>query len=179
MGIAKNIDMLAFAIANGMTQGVLPLIGYTYAANKWKRMRSVIKKAFIYSVAVALAGAVLLFVCAVPVVKGFIDDKETVAYGQHFLRIICITCPAVSVTMMIISVFQATGQKTRPMILSLLRKGGLDIPFMFLMNAAAGANGIPWATPIADSLAMGMALVLFIPYRKQLKETMENFSEKE
>ena len=125
-------------------------IGYTYAANKWKRMRSVIKKAFIYSVAVALAGAVLLFVCAVPVVKGFIDDKETVAYGQHFLRIICVTCPAVSVTMMIISVFQATGQKTRPMILSLLRKGGLDIPFMFLMNAAAGANGIPWATPIAD-----------------------------
>ena len=162
-----------------MTQGVLPLIGYTYAANKWKRMRSVIKTAFIYSVAVALAGAVLLFVCAVPVVKGFIDDKETVAYGQHFLRIICVTCPAVSVTMMIISVFQAAGQKTRPMILSLLRKGGLDIPFMFLMNAAAGANGIPWATPIADSLAMGMALVLFIPYRKQLKETMENFSEKE
>ena len=179
MGIAKKIDMLAFAIANGMTQGVLPLIGYTYAANKWKRMRSVIKTAFIYSAAVALAGAVLLFVCAVPVVKGLIDDKETVAYGQHFLRIICITCPAVSVTMMIISVFQATGQKTRPMILSLLRKGGLDIPFMFLMNAAAGANGIPWAIPIADSLAMGMALVLFIPYRKQLKETMENLSEKE
>ena len=176
---ASNLDMLAFAIANGMTQGVLPLIGYNYAANKWKRMRSVIKTAFIYSVAVALAGAVLLFVCAVPMVKGFIDDTETVAYGQHFLRIICITCPAVSVTMMIISVFQATGQKTRPMILSLLRKGGLDVPFMFLMNTVAGADGIPWATPIADSLAMGMALVLFIPYRKQLKETMDNFSEKE
>jgi Na+-driven multidrug efflux pump len=87
-------------------------------------MRSVIKMAFIYSVAVALTGAVLLFVCTVPMVKGFIDDTETVAYGQHFLRIICITCPAVSVTMMIISVFQVTRQKTRPMILSLLRNGG-------------------------------------------------------
>ena len=53
---ASNLDMLAFAIANGMTQGVLPLIGYNYAANKWKRMRSVIKTAFIYSVAVALQG---------------------------------------------------------------------------------------------------------------------------
>lgn len=83
MGIAKKIDMLAFAIANGMTQGVLPLIGYNYAAKNFPRMRSAIKTAFIYSVAVASVGAVLLFVCAVPVVRGFIDDAETVAYGQH------------------------------------------------------------------------------------------------
>ena len=162
-----------------VSKAVITLIIPNYAANKWKRMCSIIKTAFTYSVAVALVGAVLLFVCAVPLVKGFIDDAETVAYGQHFLRIICITCPAVSVTMMIISVFQATGQKTSPMVLSLLRKGGLDVPFMFLMNAVSGADGIPWATPIADSLAMGMALVLSIPYKKQLKETMENFTEKE
>lgn len=60
------------------------------------------------------------------------------------------------------------------MVLSLLRKSGLNVSFMFLMNAVAGADGIPWATPIADSLAMGMALILFIPYRKQRKKTMEN-----
>lgn len=142
-------------------------------------MRSVIRTAFLYSVAVASAGAILLFTCAVPVVRGFIDDARTVAYGQHFLRIICITCPAVSVTMMIISIFQATGQKTKPMILSLLRKGGLDVPFMFIMNAAAGADGIPWATPIADCLAVGLAILLFLPYRKQLQKTMENVSETE
>ena len=174
MGIAKKIDMLAFAIANGMTQGVLPLIGYNYAAKNYSRMRSAIKTAFIYSVAVASAGTIFLFTCAVPVVRGFIDDAETVAYGQNFLRIICITCPAVSVTMMIISIFQATGQKTKPMILSLLRKGGLDVPFMFIMNAAAGADGIPWATPIADCIAAGLSILLFVPYGKRLKETMGN-----
>lgn len=74
--------------------------------------------------------------------------------------------------MMIISIFQATRQKTRPMILSLLRKGGLDIPFMFLMNTIAGVNAIPWAITISDYLAMGVALVLFIPYKKRLKETI-------
>lgn len=169
MGIAKKIDMLAFAIANGMTQGVLPLIGYNYAARNYSRMRSTIKTAFVYSLAVAAVGTILLFTCAVPVVRFFINDPDTVAYGQHFLRIICITCPAISVTMMIISIFQATGQKTKPMILSLLRKGGLDVPFMFVMNILAGADGIPWATPIADCLAMTVALVLFVPYWKQLR----------
>lgn len=172
MGIAKKIDMLAFAIANGMTQGVLPLIGYNYAAHNYARMRAAIKTAFAYSLAVALAGAVLLFTCAVPVVRFFIDDGETIAYGQYFLKIICITCPAISVTMMIISIFQATGQKAKPMLLSLLRKGGLDVPFMFLMNRLAGANGIPWATPIADFLAMTTGLILFIPYWRQVNQAI-------
>lgn len=118
-------------------------------------------------------GAILLFVCAVPIVRFFIDDPATVAYGQHFLRIICITCPAIAVTLMIISIFQATGQTVKPMFLSMLRKGGLDIPFMFLMNKIAGADGLPWATPIADFLAMVTALILFLPYWKRMQETNE------
>ena len=173
MGIAKKIDVLAFAISNGMTQGVLPLIAYNYASQNYRRMRSAIKTAFLYTLVVATVGAVFLFVCAVPVLKFFIDNAATVAYGQHFLRIICITCPAISVTMMVIAVFQATGQKTKPMILSLVRKGGFDVPFMFMMNAVAGVDGIPWATPISDVLAMLTALVLFIPYWKKVNARMK------
>lgn len=111
------------AIAGGMTQGVLPLIGYNYASKNYSRMRSAVKTAFLYSVVIAVAGTVLLFTCAVPVVRSFISDEETVVYGQHFLRIICLTCPAVS------------------------------------------------ATPIADFLAMGIALCLFIPYGKRFRDS--------
>ncbi|MBE6670945.1 MAG: MATE family efflux transporter [Ruminococcaceae bacterium] len=168
MGIAKKIDILAFAIANGITQGVLPLIGYNFAAKNYARMRAAIKTSFVFCLIVSIIGAIFLFTCAVPVVKFFISDAETVAYGQHFLRIICITCPAISVTMMIITIFQATGQKTKPMILSFLRKGGIDVPFMFIMNYIAGASGIPWATPISDVLAMAVALILFVPYWKKM-----------
>ena len=168
MGIAKKIDMLAFAIANGMTQGVLPLIGYNYAAKNIARMRASIKTSFLYSMIVAAAGAVFLFVCAVPVMRLFIDNAATVAYGQHFLRVICVTCPAISITMMIITIFQATGQKFKPLVLSFFRKGGFDVPAMFVMNAWAGAQGIPYATPISDVLAMVCAILLFIPYWRRL-----------
>ena len=178
MGIAKKIDMLAFAIANGMTQGVLPLIGYNFASGNHTRMRAVIKTSFLYTMIVSTVGAVILFVGAVPVVRFFINDAETVAYGQHFLRIISITCPAISITMMIISIFQATGRKLQPMILSLLRKGGFDIPFMFIMNSALGADGIPWATPISDMLAMFVALALFVPYWIKLKKSLKHITER-
>jgi Na+-driven multidrug efflux pump len=56
----------------------------------------------------------------------------------------------------------------RPLLLSLLRKRGLDIPFMILFYALFGVYGIVWATPVADFLAMVISLLFFIPVWKRL-----------
>lgn len=168
IGVAKKIDMLAFAIATGMSQGALPLIGYNYSSGNYRRMKAALKVDFLMSFAVALVGAVFLFTCAGPIVRAFIDDAETVRYGQLFQRIICITGPCISVTMLTITAFQSVGEKVKPAILSLLRKGGLDIPFMFLLDHLAGVNGIVWATPIADLGATAVAVILFVPFWRRL-----------
>ena len=168
LGVAKKIDMLAFAIATGMSQGVLPLVGYNYSAKNYRRMTAAIKTNFLLSLAIAALGALLLFTCAGPVVTAFIDDAETVRYGQLFQRIICITGPCISVTMLAITSFQSVGKKLEPAVLSLLRKGGLDIPFMFLMNTLFGVEGIVWATPISDLCAMTVAVILFVPFWRRL-----------
>ena len=172
MGIAKKIDMLVFAFANGMTQGVLPLIGYNYASQNHSRMRNAVKTSFVYGISLATFGAILLFTTAAPVVKLFIDDAATVAYGQFFLKVISTTCPVIMVTMMIISVLQATGQSAKPLILSVVRKGSIDVILMFTMNAALQANGLAWATPISDCAAMIVALLVFIPYWKKIKSAV-------
>ena len=168
IGIAKKVDMMTFAIATGMSQGVLPLIGYNYSAKNYKRMLAAVKTAFLFSLAVAVMSTVFLLTCAQPIVRAFIDDPLTVEYGQHFQRIICITGPCISVTMIIITMFQAVGMKVQPLFLSLLRKGGLDIPFMFMMNALLGVNGTVWATPIADFSAMLVAIFLFLPFWQKM-----------
>lgn len=41
----------------------------------------------------------------------FIADTETVSYGQHFLKIICLACPTTAVNFMVITFFQAIGKK--------------------------------------------------------------------
>ena len=170
VGIAKKIDLLAFAIATGMSQGVLPLIGYNYSAKNYRRMRASIRTTFAASLTMAIVGAVLLFTCAGPIVSAFIDDALTVHYGRLFQRIICITGPCISVTMIVITMFQSVGKKVQPLVLSLLRKGGLDIPVMFLMNALIGVEGIVWATPIADVGAMLAALALFVPFWRRIRQ---------
>ena len=171
IGIAKKIDMLSFAIANGLSQGVIPLIGYNYSAKNTGRMRSAIKVTLILSLAVTTVGAILLFTRANPLVRAFINDAETVRYGSMFQRIICITGPFTAITTVIISIFQSVGQKGKPLVLSMLRKGGLDVPFMFFLDHLAGADAIAWATPIADCGAMLVGILLFVPlWRKMEKE---------
>ena len=163
MGIAKKIDLLAYAISQGMTQGTLLLIGYNFSSGNVKRMKQSIKTAFLYSLIVAVCGTIVLYFSAAPIARGFISDAETVHYGQTFLKIICLACPTTAINFMVITVFQAIGKKVQPLFLSLLRKGSLDILFMLLLNNVMGISGIAWATPFADWVAFVISLVLIIP----------------
>lgn len=138
---------------------------------------SAIKTTFIYSLTIAFLSVILLLTCAGAIVKACIDDPMTVEYGGRFQRIICVTCPCVSVTMIVITLFQAAGKKVQPLVLSLLRKGGLDIPAMLLMNRWIGINGVAWATPIADFTAMLIAIGLFIPFWMDLSTGIGNIAE--
>ncbi len=168
MGVAKRLDMIIFAISNGIGQGVLPLISYNYAAKNFGRMRSAIKITFVYSLVLASMITLYLFFGAHGIIKLFIEDAQTVAYGQDFLRIICLTCPCVSLTLIMMTIFQAAGKKVQPVILSIVRKGGLDIPLMFGLNAWMGVMGLAWAIPVEDVLAMLIAIGLFIPFWRNL-----------
>ena len=168
MGIAKKIDLLAFAIAQGMTQGTLPLIGYNYSAGNTARMKQSIITAFLYSFAVAVSGALILYFLAAPIAGCFISDTETVTYAKHFLKIICLACPTTAINFMVITVFQAIGKKVQPLLLSLLRKGSIDILFMVILNRTMGIMGIAWATPIADMTAFIISMALIIPYIKKM-----------
>ena len=171
MGIAKKIDMLAFAIAQGMTQGSLPLIGYNFTSGNRKRMNDAIKTTLLYCMIVSVTGAILLISCADAVTGLFIGDAQTVAYGAKFLKIIAIACITTAPGFMIITIFQATGQRFRPLMLSLLRKGSVDIPLMLIFDKVFDVVGIAWAVPIADIVALAVSFCVFIPYYMNLRRS--------
>ena len=88
-----------------------------------------------------------------------------------FRRIICIIGRFTAITTVIILIFQFVEQKGRPPVLYMLRKGGLEVPFMFLLNFLGGANAIAWATPIEYCGAVLAGMLLFVPlWRKMWRE---------
>ena len=168
MGIAKKLNMLAFAVGQGITQGTLPLIGYNYTSGNKKRMMDIIRTLCGFSFGVALFIAVMLYTQAASVSRLFIDDSETVVYGCRFLRIICSASPMTTMTFFALTVFQATGKKRQPIILSMLRKGVVDVPFMLLFNHLSGIRGVAWATPVAEVISLAVAAIMVIPYIRKL-----------
>ncbi len=167
MGIAKKIDHIIFGVTNGIGQGALPLISYNYAANNLKRMRAAIKTTFTYSFAMSIFVTLFLFFGSSWITRFFIQDPQTIAYGSLFLRIMCLTCPFFALTLIILTIFQAIGKKAQPILLSLLRKGAIDIPMMYFLNRTIGIMGVAWAFPIEDILAALVAILLFFPLWKK------------
>ncbi|MCD8068251.1 MAG: MATE family efflux transporter [Lachnospiraceae bacterium] len=173
MGIAKKIDMVSYSVAQGMTQGVLPLIAYNYASGDKKRMNKSIGVTLAYTLTFSVTALIVLYFFAEPVVQLFIKDPETVAYGQKFVKIICFLCPSTGINYMVIAVFQATKQRTQSIILSVLRKGSLDIPLMIAFSRFFGVEMVAWASPISDWIALVVALFMLIPFLKKMRKQSE------
>ena len=162
VGVAKKVNMLAHCMVRGMSQGVLPLIGYNYSSGNRRRMRKSVLMAMSISVALACIWMTASLVFSRPLVALFIqDDPETVRYGALFLRILCIGGPFSACAYTVISFFQATGKGKRSFVLAILRKGILDIPLMFLLRKFIPVTGIVMATPIADIVCCAAAIVMF------------------
>ena len=162
VGVAKKVNMLAHCIVRGMSQGVLPLIGYNYSSGNRRRMRKIITCSGTISVGLSLFCMAICLLFAKPLIGIFIRPTAlSHQYGVSFLKILCIGAPFSAFAYTVISFFQATGQGIKSLVLALLRKGILDIPLMFLLHSIYPVFGIVWATPLADFICCITAASLF------------------
>ena len=80
-------------IAMGLSQGVMPLVSYTYASGDIKRMKGTVMFSARISVAFLTAVMVFYYVCAGPLTHMFMQNEAIVAYGASFLRGFCLALP--------------------------------------------------------------------------------------
>ena len=173
--VAKKVNMFAHNAVRGMAQGVLPLIGYNKSSGNRKRMKQVVLVSGAISLGIALVAATIN---AIPFsgralislfLHGEVANLEArQQFGYWFLLLFSIGAPFSAIAYTVISFFQAVGKAWRSLILALLRKGILDIPLMFILQAVAASDFKPYsivmATPIADALCCAVAIFLFAHY---------------
>ena len=162
VGVAKKVNMLSHCIARGMAQGVLPMLAYCFSAEKYKRLKSVLKTSAFMSVGVAACISAVCLIFGRELIGVFINtDGLSLGYGTSFLRILCIGGPFSAFAYAMISFYQAIRESGKSLLLALCRKGILDIPLMLMLSATIRVFGIVWATPLADILCCLLAVYMY------------------
>ena len=170
LGIVKKLDQLPLYFSIGVSSGLLPLLAYNYASGNQTRRR----KSFRFGCMISLSFSLLCLVCyelfAPQLSALFIEDATTISYSAGFLRRMVTAMPMMSLCYPMIIQFQAMGKVKESLITSVLRKGVLDIPLLFLMDRLMPLYGCMWVQPIVDSISLIVAGTLY--FRLKHNESM-------
>ena len=167
LGIVKKIDTIPMSVTIGIAQGAMPLLGYNYAAKNDLRMRSAAKFALALAIGFSALCAAVFIPFAPFFVKLFMLEPVTVSHGIYFLRIMCVSTPMMAVGFHMITLFQAVGKSRPALVLSVLRKGVVDIPLMLLLNLAFPLIGLAFVQPAAEFIAMAAAILLYMRFKER------------
>lgn len=167
MGIVQKINIVPMQIALGFSQGVMPLISYSYAAKIFDRM----KKTLFFTAKVMMAFMVpvtlLYFFGAEAIISMFMKNDTIIAYGSQFMHGMCLSTPFLCIDFLAVGVFQACGFGKKSFLFAILRKIVLEIPALFLLNYLFPLYGLAYAQLAAEFvLANAAVLVLVWLFRK-------------
>ena len=166
LGIVKKLDQLPLYFTIGVSIGLLPLLAYNHAAGNEQRRSDAFRFGCSLALIVASACVVVYELFAPQLAALFIDDALTVDYAAGFLRRMVLAMPLMALAHPFITQFQAMGRVKESLICSMLRKGVLDIPLLFLFDALLPLYGCMWVQPVVDAVSLVVALILYKRIKK-------------
>lgn len=169
MGIAQKINMVPMQIALGSSQGVMPLIGYTYASGNMDRMKKSLMFLSKYALGFLAVITVGFYFGSDLMISLFMKNETIISYGSEFLKGLCLSLPFLCMDFIAVGVFQACGMGGKSLIFAIMRKIVLEIPFIFLLNYLFPLYGLAYAQTMAEVILAAAAIAVLISMFKKLK----------
>ena len=166
LGIVKKLDQLPLYFSIGVANGLLPLLAYNHSAGNEHRRQDAFRFGTAISVSFALLCVFVYETFAPQLTSLFISDQQTISYGAAFLRRMVLAMPFMAFCYPMTIQFQAMGKVREALIISILRKGVLDVPMLFLMDSVFPQYGFMWVQPNVDCISLIAASIL---YRHMMK----------
>lgn len=156
--VSGKIGMMVTMLIMGVCMGMQPAISYNFGAGNLKRMYQVLKDTLAFSVGLGLILSVGAFFAKDALVAAFIHNDEVIAMGSTFVLAAVCVGPFYGAYQMCQTFLQGTGKASYAIFVSLLDKGLIFIPMMFLMDHFWG----PYGLAFAHSATMVFSLIIGI-----------------
>lgn len=171
-GLYFKLQSFVFMPVFGLTQGLLPIMGYNYGAKNKKRLLSALSQGCAIAAVIMAAGMLVFLLLPGQLLSIFNASEELHSIGIPALRIICTCFLFAALGIVSSTLFQAVGKGTYSLIVSLMRQLVVLVPVAWILAAATGqVNAVWWAFPIAETFSLAASVVFFLRlYHSQIKD---------
>lgn len=169
-GLYFKLQSFVFMPVFGLTQGLLPIMGYNYGAKDKKRLLSALKQGCMIALCIMTAGMLTFLLLPEQLLGIFNPSAELLSIGVPALRTICTCFLFAALGIVTSTLFQAVGKGTYSLIISLMRQLIVLVPAAWLLARLTGAvNAVWWAFPIAECISLAASIFFFLRlYRKEI-----------
>lgn len=169
-GIVGRLVMVTAFVILGLNQGMQPILGYNYGAQRYDRVLAVLRLTLIVATGIMTLSFCLFFFFSEVFVRLFVTDRSLVfQQAVEGLKIIVLLFPFLGMQIVSSALFQSIKQPAKSIFLSLTRQLLFLVPLLYVLPHCFDhpLRGVWAAMPISDAASMLLALVLlYRQYRK-------------
>ena len=172
-GIASAVSTMFVMIVMGLNQGMQPIAGYNYGAQKLERVMRVLKLAILSAIVIWTIGWLISMFFPEYIARIFTNDKELIKLSVFAIRVDMLVTPVVGLQMVVTNFFQCIGKVKVSIFLSLSRQLLFLLPLLYTLPLFFGVNGVWYSLPVSDFIAANVAFVMLLTYMRKFKKQLK------
>ncbi len=169
-GIANGIAMVFVMLVIGINQGMQPIAGYNFGAQKIDRLKRVLNLSILAATALMVVGWLIAMFLPYYCARLFTTDKTLIEMGIKAIRVMMICFPVIGFQMVVTNFFQCIGKVKISIFLSLSRQMIILLPLLGVLPMIWGIEGVWYSMPVSDFASSAMAAVIMVSFLNNLKK---------
>ncbi|MDR3046681.1 MAG: MATE family efflux transporter [Bacteroidales bacterium] len=169
-GIINCVTSLIVMVILGLTQGMQPIVGYNFGAEKMDRVIKTLKLTILWSTGISTLGFFLAELFPTHIAHAFTIDPTMIQLTSQGLIISMIAFPIVGFQIVASNFFQAIGKAKLAIFNSLSRQLLFLIPLLFIFPIFWELNGVWISIAISDCIASLVSTLLLVLFLKKVKK---------
>ncbi len=167
LGVYYKLQTFIYLTANGIIQGIRPLMGYNFGAGEKERVKKIFQTTLVLTMGVMVAGTILSWIIPEYLIGLFTTNPQTIQSGVTALHIISLGFIVSAVSVTCSGALEGLGKGIPSLYISLLRYVIVIMPAAFIFSRLMGVNGVWCAFCFTEFVTAGAAYFI---YRRTARE---------
>ena len=170
-GVVAKVNMIFYSVMIGFSIGCEPIMAFNYGARQYERVREAYRKTLLFVLLIGAVECLCFWVFPNQLLSLFGEGSEAYgAFAVRYMHIFMLLVAVNGVAPVTMNMLSSTGKTKRGTVISLTRQIFIFLPLLLLLPLLFQLDGVLWAGPIADGLAMLLSLLVVWPELRKMRQ---------